>query len=164
MCIEGPADPVHEADQRNPGTTTGRIALRERIVAELREEEALARFQQERPDMWLQANRLAGLLDMQARLDEHHFPPGSCFVHAALPDASCFALRRLLEIDLETCQVTLEIHGDDVLAEGTVIIPLEQIAWFGFPRDALPLQFQMRGFTMQERPATEEDAPPAEHT
>ena len=64
----------------------------------------------------------------------------------------------MLDIDLDTCQTTIAIHGDGDLQEGTVILPLESLAWYGFPRDAIPLTFRFQGFISRE---AREPRPPA---
>ncbi|TVR14848.1 MAG: hypothetical protein EA401_03695 [Planctomycetota bacterium] len=121
--------------------------LREQITAELHQQLALERFQKEQPELWLQASRLGALMELQEQCQDAHFPPGSCFLYAAVPVYQCFPLRRILNVDLDTCQTQLEIYGDGDLEEGTVTLPLEAISWHGFPKDAIPLHFPYSGFT-----------------
>lgn len=124
--------------------------LRDRILAEVQEQAALEKYQRERPDLWLHVQRLARLMAMQDDLEDHLFPSGSCFLHTALPDQQTFSLRRVLEINLETSTVTVEIHEDAELEPGIAVLPVECITWFGFPAEAIPLTFQMRGLILPD--------------
>lgn len=121
--------------------------LREQITAELQQQLALERFQKEQPELWLQASRLGSLMELQEQCEGAHFPPGSCFLYAAVPVYQCFPLRRVLNVDLDTCQTRLEIYGDGDLEEGTVTLPLETVSWYGCPQNAIPLHFAYSGFT-----------------
>lgn len=127
--------------------------VREQLYAEFNQEIALERFQAERPDLWLQAQRTGKLMDLQQDMQDGIFPEGSCFCYANLPVYNAFAVRQVLEIDLDACQVILEIYGDGDLKNGTVILPLEAISWFGFPKEAVPLQFTFQGFISRRKPS-----------
>ena len=69
-----------------------------------------------------------------------------------------FALKRITGIDLDTCQVTLEIFGDEELEAGVVVLPLETIEWFGFPSKAVPIGIHFEGFTTTSPRAVREAA------
>ena len=56
-------------------------------------------------------------------------------VHSASVDS--FSVRRAVEVDLDTCTVTLAIHGDEVLEAAHVVLPLQAIGWIGFPQKAV---------------------------
>lgn len=103
------------------------------------------------PQMWLQANRLIKLLEIQQRLPTQQFPPGCCFLHANTVTTSSFCVKRVAEINLDSFQVTVEIHGDEHLEEGLVLMPLEVIEWFGFPAKAVPTGVHFAGFTESEQ-------------
>jgi hypothetical protein len=120
---------------------------RQRIVEELHREMALERFQSEKPQMWLQSQRVAKLVDIQERLPEESFPEGTCFLHGNTVGMHTFAVKRISGIDLDTCQVTIEIYGDEELEKGVVVLPLESIEWFGFPSKAVPIGVHFEGFT-----------------
>ncbi len=124
---------------------------RQKVLAELQRELALERFQSEKPQMWLQSQRLAKLVEIQERLEEEAFPEGSCFLHANTVGMHTFAVKRITGIDLDTCQVTLEIFGDEELEQGVVVLPLETIEWFGFPSKAVPIGIHFEGFTKSHR-------------
>ena len=121
--------------------------MREKVMAEYQREQALARFQEEKPQMWLQSQRMGKLVEIQDQLDGGSFPEGSCFLHCSTVGNHAFALKRVTGIDLDTCQVTLEIFGDEDLEFGIVVIPLESIEWFGFPAKAVPIGIHFEGFT-----------------
>jgi hypothetical protein len=116
-----------------------------------RREQALERFRQANPQLWLQSQRVGRIIEIQQEIDGKAFPEGSCFVHANSVAASSFCLKRIQEVNLDTCQVTLEIYGDDNLESGIVVLPLESIEWFGFPSKAVPVEIHFRGFTGLDR-------------
>lgn len=129
---------------------------RQRIVEELHREMALERFQSEKPQMWLQSQRVAKLVDIQERLPDESFPEGTCFLHGNTVGMHTFAVKRITGIDLDTCQVTIDIYGDEELEKGVVVLPLESIEWFGFPSKAVPIGVHFEGFTKTHpRPITE---------
>ncbi len=134
---------------------------RQRIVAELQREMALERFQSEKPQMWLQSQRVAKLVSIQEELEDESFPEGSCFLHTTTVGTHAFAVKRITGIDLDTCQVTIEIYGDEELEMGVVVLPLECIEWFGFPSKAVPIGIHFEGFTKTQRSAHE--IPTSEH-
>lgn len=127
---------------------------RERELRDFKRELSLDRFREANPQLWLQAQRVGKLLEVQAEMPDHAFPEGSCFLHANLVTVSSFCIKRIQEVNLESCQVTVEIHGDEDLEAGVVIIPLETIEWFGFPSTAVPIEIRFRGFTGLEGEAT----------
>ena len=146
-----------ESAERPSGeeTNTARIrrqadpeTIREQIISEIQEQEALEEFRQNRPDMWVQVMRVGHLLELQEEFEEEIWPEGSCFLYASLPNNQSFCVRKILDVDLETCTVTLAIYADEDLDEGTILIPLEAIAWFGFPKNAVQVgRKRLRGFT-----------------
>ena len=121
--------------------------VREQILDEFREQAALEQFQKERPDLWLQVQRVGKLMEYQGNLEDQCYREGACFLHTGTPNYSCFSIRQVMEIDLDTCMVTLEIYSDHELDEGVIMLPLEAIAWFGFPANATPVDFTFQGFT-----------------
>lgn len=131
------------------------LHTRRKIVAELQREMALERFQSEKPQMWLQSQRVAKLVEIQESIDDEAFPEGSCFLHANTVDMHTFAVKRITGIDLDTCQVTVEIFGDEELEAGIVVLPLESVEWFGFPSKAVPIGIHFEGFTKTSRAAHE---------
>ncbi|MFW5830417.1 MAG: hypothetical protein ACOCXA_09175, partial [Planctomycetota bacterium] len=112
-----------KGDNQNPDT------IREQILSEIQEQEALEEFRQNRPEMWLQVMRVGRMLELQEDLDDEIWPEGSCFLHANTVGFQSFCVRRVLDVDLETCTVALSIYGDEDLEDGTVLIPLEAISW-----------------------------------
>ncbi len=146
------------AKSRTP-TRSSTTKAREEVMREL----ALERFQEEKPQMWLQSQRIGKLVDIQNQLDGDQFPEGSCFLHTTTGGTNAFCVRRITGIDLDTCQVTLEIHGDEELEGGIVVLPLESIEWFGFPSKAVPIGIHFQGFTRNhddtKKPEASEDAP-----
>ena len=120
---------------------------RQKVLAELQREMAIERFQSEKPQMWLQSQRVAKLVEIQEQLDDETFPEGSCFLHSSTVGTTAFAVKRITGIDLDTCQVTIEIFGDEDLEQGVVVLPLESIEWFGFPSKATPIGVHFEGFT-----------------
>lgn len=134
------------------------LRARQKIVAELHREMALERFQSEKPQMWLQSQRAAKLVEIQESLEDEAFPEGTCFLHASTVSMQTFALKRITGIDLDTCQVTLEIFGDEELEAGVVVLPLETIEWFGFPSKAVPIGIHFEGFTTTSTRAAREIA------
>lgn len=120
--------------------------LREQIIGEFLEESAFAEFQETRPDLWMQVKRLNKVVELQEESEGEMFPSGSCFIHANTPDYQTFCVKRILEIDLESCMVIVEIHGDDELLDGVVMIPLEALSWYGFPSETVKMESHIRGF------------------
>lgn len=98
--------------------------------------------------LWLQAQRLGKLIGIQSGLKEEMFPPGCCFIHANVPSVNSFCLKRIVEVDLNAASVLIEIHGDEELEEGHVMLPLESLGWFGFPGKAVPVGTVFAGFTL----------------
>ena len=123
-----------------------RESMREQIAAELRRDAAIEQFRHEKPQQWVQFQRLNKLNEIQERLDEGAFPEGSCFLHANLVGTQRFCVKRLTGVDLDTCQATIEIWGDDDAEGGSVVLPLETIEWFAFPARALPVEVHFQGF------------------
>ena len=105
-----------------------------------------SRWQRRNPQMWAQAQRLGKLITIQQGTQGREFPAGCCFLHAALPSVNSFCVRRVVEVDLDACTVTLAIHGDQELEAGHVVLPLEAIGWFGFPEKAVAVGVRFRGF------------------
>jgi len=120
---------------------------REKYLAEFRRQVALERFQEERPQLWLQSQRVGKLVEIQEQVDGEMFPEGSCFLHASLVGTQSFCVKRITGIDLDTCQVTLEIYHDDDSDGGIVVLPLETIEWFAFPAKAVSMGVHFQGFT-----------------
>lgn len=112
--------------------------LKEKHLAEFREQLAYERLQERNPAQWVAFQRVHKLVDIQEQL-EGGFPDGACFLHATTVGNQHFRVRKITGIDLDTFQVTLEIYGDEELEEGIVVLPLEQIEWFGFPARAVPI-------------------------
>ncbi len=125
---------------------------REKLLAEFKRDLALERFQEERPQLWLQSQRVGKLIEIQNQLDNETFPEGSCFLHGNLVGSQSFCVKRITGIDLDTCQVTLEIYGDEDLEGGIVVLPLETIEWFGFPAKAVSMGVHFQGFTSLQKP------------
>jgi hypothetical protein len=121
--------------------------VREEVLGEVRHQLALDKFQEERPQLWLQSQRVMKLVEVQAQLENDEFAEGSCFLHANTVAFASFCLKKVVGIDLDTCQVTLEIYGDEHLEAGVVVVPLETIEWFGFPAKAVPTGIHFQGFT-----------------
>lgn len=117
------------------------------IRDEIMKEMALDRFREEKPQMWLQSQRVGKLVDIQGQLDHETFPEGSCFLHCNTVGTSAFCVKKITGIDLDTCQVTCEIWGDEELEGGIIVLPLETIEWFGFPSKAVPIGIHFEGFT-----------------
>ncbi len=141
--------------------------IREQHLEEFRREAALDRFREEKPQLWLQYQRLLKLAGIQERLDGEVFPRGHCFLHSNTVSQTHFCVRRLTGIDLDTCQVTLEIYGDEELEDGIVVLPMETVEWFGFPATAVPVGVHFQGFTGSVglvRPASGGEEPPATAT
>ena len=127
-------------------------ALKAQISDELHQQLALERFQQERPELWIQVSRIGHLMDLQGECEHGEFPPGSCFIYANVPGYQNFAVKKVLGVDLDTCQTTIDIYGDNDLEEGTIMLPLEAISWYGFPKQAVPLTFRYLGFSIKRAP------------
>lgn len=120
--------------------------IRNKVLSEFQKELALQKFQEERPQLWLQSQRVSKLVEVQSQLADEQFPEGSCFLHANTVSFSSFCVKKVIGIDLDTCQVTIEIYGDDNLELGVVVLPLETIEWFGFPANAVPTGIHFEGF------------------
>jgi hypothetical protein len=111
-------------------------------------------WQKRNLQMWAQAQRLGKLIAIQQGTEGREFPPGCCFLHAALPSVTSFCIRRVVEVDLDACTATIEIHGDDELEAGHVVLPLEAVGWFGFPAKAVAVGVRFRGFIEPEAAIT----------
>jgi hypothetical protein len=138
--------------------------IRDKALSEFQRKLALEKFQEERPQLWLQSQRLRKLVDIQDKLAARHFAAGSCFLHANTVSFSSFCIKRVIGVDLDTCQATIEIYGDEHLEAGVVMIPLEVIEWFGFPTTAVSTGIHFEGFegAMLKAPsAATAPAPPA---
>ena len=122
-------------------------AVREQLLDELRREQAPEEFQATRPDAWMQVERVRRIIDYQEEMDDECFPKGSCFVHVNLPDVSSLSLKRVMDICLQSCLVSMDIYEDESLEAGMVLVPLEGISWFGFPEKHHNSKFAFRGFT-----------------
>src|SRR3954469_25818985 len=103
----------------------GEDSAKEKHLEEFKRQLALERFQEERPQLWLQSQRVGKLVDIQRQLEKENFPEGSCFLHGNLVGSQSFCVKKITGIDLDTCQVTLEIYGDEDLEGGIVVLPLE---------------------------------------
>ncbi len=121
--------------------------IREAALADMKRQMALEKFQQERPQYWLQSERVGKIIEIQGQLEGDVFPEGSCFLHASTVGFQTFCLKRILGLDLDTCQLTAEIYGDEELEGGVVVLPLESVEWFGFPANAVPTGIHFQGFT-----------------
>jgi hypothetical protein len=106
----------------------------------------IASLRRRMPQVWVQIQRMSKIVELQRRNEGQQFAQGSCFLHAHTATVSHFCVKRVLEIDLSTLTVTLEIHSDADLAEGIVVLPLEQVGWFGFPASAVPTDTHLRAF------------------
>jgi hypothetical protein len=124
--------------------------VHEEAMSGFKRELNLDRFREANPQLWIQSQRIGRLLEIQAEMPDHAFPEGSCFLHANLVTVSSFCIKRIKEVNLEACQVTVEIHGDEDLEAGIIIIPLETIEWFGFPSTAVPIGIHFQGFTVSD--------------
>jgi hypothetical protein len=123
-------------------------AAREKYLDEFRQQLALERFQEERPQLWLQSQRVAKLLEIQGQLQGETFTEGSCFMYAGVVGVQSFCIKQVTGIDLDTCQATFEVYGEENLEAGIVVLPLETIEWFSFPAKAAPLGgVHFQGFT-----------------
>jgi hypothetical protein len=126
--------------------------MREQILSEYRQELAIERFREEKPQMWLQSQRMGKLIDIQDQLENDQFPEGSCFLHANTVTSHDFCVKKITGVDLDTCQVTIEIYGDEELEGGIVVLPLETVEWFGFPAKAVPIGVHFEGFISRSKP------------
>ena len=135
-----------------------RSRMREQILGEYKQELAIERFREEKPQMWLQSQRIGKLIDIQGQLEGDQFPEGSCFLHANTVTSHDFCVKKITGVDLDTCQVTVEIYGDEELEGGIVVLPLETLEWFGFPAKAVPIGIHFEGFISRSKP---EVVPPA---
>lgn len=157
--------------KKKNGPAQKRAKLREQIIEQYKQEVAIDRFREEKPQLWMQSQRVGKLVDIQGQLDGGQFPEGSCFLHANTVTSHSFCVKRITGIDLDTCQVTMEIYGDEELEGGIVVLPLETIEWFGFPAKAVPIGVHFEGFISKPsreaaaegdegRPASRSDASP----
>ena len=112
--------------------------LKAKHYAEFREEVAFERLQERNPAQWIAFQRAHKIVDIQEELEGGVFPDGACFLHATTVGSQHFRVRKISGIDLDAFQVTLEIYSDDELEDGIVVLPLEQLEWFGFPSRAVP--------------------------
>jgi hypothetical protein len=124
---------------------------RQELLEEFRREAALERFQEEKPQLWMQSQRVHKLIDIQQQLGGGIFPEGSCFLHANLVGQNNFCVRKVTGIDLDTCQVTLEVYGDEDAEGGIVVLPLEAMEWLSFPAKAVPVGVHFEGFISRTR-------------
>ena len=111
-----------------------------------------AGFAKRFPQLQLQALRLGKLLAIQQGAPDQEFPPGTCFLHANLPTSDSFCVRSLLEVDLDAATAIFAIWGDDVLEAGHVILPLEHLAWIGFPDKQVNVGVRFVGFSLPTTP------------
>ncbi len=128
-------------------TKDQKAKVREEVLSEMHQQMALDKFQAERPQLWLQSQRVMKLVEVQSELENDQFPEGSCFLHANTVGFNSFCVKKVIGIDLDTCQVTIEIYGDEHLEAGVIVVPLETIEWFGFPAKAVPTGIHFEGFT-----------------
>lgn len=119
--------------------------LKEKHLAEFREQLAFERLQERHPEQWTAFQRVQRVAGIQEQMEGGVFPDGACFLHATTVGSQHFRLRKVTGIDLDTFQVSLEIYADDELEEGVVVLPLERIEWFGFPSRAVPIH-HFQGF------------------
>lgn len=137
--------------------------VRDEVISDVKRQLALDRFQEERPQLWLQSQRVTKLVEVQNQLEDETFLEGSCFLHANTVAFSTFCVKKVIGIDLDVCQVTVEIYGDEHLEGGVVVLPLETIEWFGFPARAVPTGIHFQGFTghlnKNDEPAKSGSAP-----
>jgi hypothetical protein len=138
------------ARPRTPRTSRS-SRQREAHLAEFQRQAAMDRFRDEKPQMWLQHLRVLRVVEVQEGLPGGAFPAGACFLHGNLVSTQHFCVKRISGVDLDTCQVTVEIYGDEDLEEGVVVLPLEAIEWFGFPAKAVPVGIHFEGFTGKPR-------------
>lgn len=120
------------------GKTKKEDALKEKHLQEFREQLAFERLQERNPAQWIAFQRVHKLVDIQEDLEGGAFPDGACFLHASTVGSQHFRVKKITGIDLDTFQVSVEIYGEDELEEGIVVLPLEQVEWFGFPSRAVP--------------------------
>jgi len=119
--------------------------LKEKHLQEFREQLAFERLQERNPAQWVSFQRIHKLVDIQDDLEGGAFPDGACFLHASTVGSQHFRVKKVTGIDLDSFQVSVEIYGDDELEEGMVVLPLEQVEWFGFPSRAVPIH-HFQGF------------------
>ena len=134
-----------KAKARSPKDQKAKV--REEVVTEMQQQMAMDKFEQERPQLWLQSQRVMKLVEVQTELENEEFPEGSCFLHASTVGFSSFCVKKVIGIDLDTCQVTIEIYGDEHLEAGVIVVPLEAVEWFGFPAKAVSNGIHFEGFT-----------------
>jgi hypothetical protein len=63
-------------------------------------------------------------------------------------------------VDLDAATIVCAIYGDDVLTAGHVILPMEAIAWFGFPETQVNVGVRFVGFhlpKLQKKPLVVKD-------
>jgi hypothetical protein len=73
-------------------------------------------------------------------------------LHANTVTSHDFCVKKITGVDLDTCQVTIEIYGDEELEGGIVVLPLETVEWFGFPAKAVPIGVHFEGFISRSKP------------
>ena len=139
-------------------TKDQKARVREEVISEMHQQMALDKFQAERPQLWLQSQRVMKLVEVQSELENEEFPEGSCFLHANTVGFNSFCVKKVIGIDLDTCQVTVEIYGDEHLEAGVIVVPLETVEWFGFPAKAVPTGIHFEGFTHHLTPQKTETA------
>jgi hypothetical protein len=117
-------------------------------------EQALAatHFGKRSPQLLLQARRIGKLLAIQQNIEGNEFPPGVCFLHVNLPSTDSLCVRSLVEFDLDAATVIVAIHGDQELEAGHVLLPLEGIAWIGFPDVQVQVGVPFAGFHLPSQP------------
>lgn len=133
---------------KKPATSGGRRAKAKEPTLLEAFDKALRRagFGRQQLHLLLQARRIGKLLAIQQNIPNQEFPPGVCFLHVNLPSTDSICVRSLVEIDLDACTVLVAIHGDQELESGHVILPLEGIAWIGFPDKQVPVGIPFAGF------------------
>ena len=147
--IETPIEVVAPGTEQAPLEIPDEV--REAIIGEFLEEAAFEDFKQARPDLWMQVKRLNRVLELQDDTEEQCFQSGICFIHTNTPDYQGFCVKRIIEIDLESCMVVVEIHGEEELRPGVVMLPLETVSWFGFPAEKVAMDMSFRGFTFGQK-------------
>ncbi len=163
---ETPADVLTDEADNGEGQHQESIdipeELREAIINDFLEEAAFEEFKQAQPNLWMQVKRLNKVLELQDESDDQCFQSGTCFIHTNTPDFQGFCVKRVIEIDLESCMVVIEIYGEDELRPGVVMLPLESIAWFGFPTEKVTMDVRFRGFTFgQKGPPAKQSSKPS---
>jgi len=141
--VSTPTPPARKAAAKQAAKTATRDAAKRASASQ----RSLAHLRQRSPHLYMQVQRIGRLMEIQSRMKDDAFPPGCCFLHANVVTVSNFCVKQIKEINLETSQVTVDIHGDEHLEAGIVLLPLETIEWFGFPSTAVPIEIHFHGFT-----------------